>query len=78
MARKCRELENRVKRAVVMAEEPLLSLTDLGLPTSAGEPQSLLISAARARAEREALQLALAQAGSQQSFWGSAGRRSTP
>ena len=58
------ELENRVKRAVVMAEEPLLSVTDLGLPTSAGEPQSLLISAARARAEREVLQLVLAQAGS--------------
>ena len=47
-----------------MAEEPLLSVTDLGLPTSAGEPQSLLISAARARAEREVLQLVLAQAGS--------------
>jgi two-component system NtrC family response regulator len=59
-----RELENRVKRAVVMAEEPLLSATDLGLSASAENSPSLGIRAARARAEREVLQLALAQAGS--------------
>jgi two-component system NtrC family response regulator len=59
-----RELENRVKRAVVMAESPLLSPADLGLSAPGEEPQSLLIRAARARAEREVLQLALAQAGS--------------
>ena len=58
-----RELENRVKRAVVMADGPLLSPTDLGLSTPDEEPQSLFIRAARARAEREVLQLALAQAG---------------
>jgi two-component system NtrC family response regulator len=58
-----RELENRVKRAVVMADGPLLSPNDLGLSTPDEEPQSLLIRAARARAEREVLQLALAQAG---------------
>ena len=58
-----RELENRVKRAVVMADGPLLSPTDLGLSTPGEEPQSLFIRAARARAEREVLQLALAQAG---------------
>jgi two-component system, NtrC family, response regulator len=58
-----RELENRVKRAVVMADAALLSPSDLGL-SAQEEPQSLGIRAARARAEREVLQLALAQAGS--------------
>jgi two-component system NtrC family response regulator len=59
-----RELENRVKRAVVMADAALLSPSDLGLSAQGEEPQSLGIRAARARAEREVLQLALAQAGS--------------
>src|SRR6201998_788147 len=59
-----RELENRVKRAVVMADTVLLSPCDLGLSAQGEEPQSLGIRAARARAEREVLQLALAQAGS--------------
>src|SRR6266446_4255193 len=56
-----RELENRVKRAVVMTDGPLLSAADLGLAASGEKPQSLGIREARARAEREVLQLALAQ-----------------
>jgi two-component system NtrC family response regulator len=59
-----RELENRLKRAVVMTDGPLLSAADLGLAASGEKPQSLAIRDARARAEREVLQLALAQAGS--------------
>jgi two-component system NtrC family response regulator len=59
-----RELENRVKRAVVMTDGPLLSAADLGLATYGEKPQSLGLREARARAEREVLQLALAQAGS--------------
>ena len=59
-----RELENRVKRAVVMADASLLSPTDIGLSAPRDEPRSLGIRAARARAEREVLQMALAQAGS--------------
>jgi two-component system, NtrC family, response regulator len=59
-----RELENRVKRAVVMTDGPLLSAADLGLTAPGEDTQSLAIRDARARAEREVLQLALAQAGS--------------
>ena len=57
-----RELENRVKRAVVMTDGQLISAADLDLPTSEDEQKSLDIRAARARAEREVIQLALAQA----------------
>jgi two-component system, NtrC family, response regulator len=59
-----RELENRLKRAIVMTDGPLLSAADLGFETMEDEPQSLTIRDARARADREALQLAFAQAGS--------------
>jgi len=59
-----RELENCIKRAVVMSDGPLLSAIDLSLAFSEEKPQSLDIREARQRAEREVLQLALAQAGS--------------
>jgi len=59
-----RELENRVKRAIVVTDGPLLSAADLGLAAPGEDTQSLTIRDARARAEREVLQLALAQAGS--------------
>ena len=58
-----RELENRVKRAVVMTEGPLVSAADLDLPTTEDRARSLDIRAARARAEREVILLALGQAG---------------
>ncbi|HUC10375.1 MAG TPA: PEP-CTERM-box response regulator transcription factor [Stellaceae bacterium] len=59
-----RELENRVKRAVVMTDGPLVSAADLDLPYASDDAKSLDIRAARARAEREVIQLALTQTGS--------------
>jgi two-component system, NtrC family, response regulator len=59
-----RELENRIKRAVVMTEGSLVSAADLDLPSAQEESKALDIRAARARAEREVIQLALTQAGS--------------
>jgi two-component system NtrC family response regulator len=55
-----RELENRVKRAVIMAEGPQITAADLDLPAEARIAPSTL-KEARERAEREAVQIALAQ-----------------
>jgi two-component system NtrC family response regulator len=58
-----RELENRMKRAVVMAERRMIDATDLELATTPNtEALPLDLRAARLRAEREVLQLALARA----------------
>lgn len=58
-----RELENRMKRAVVMAERRTIDAADLELAsTSYAETLPLDLRAARMRAEREVLQLALARA----------------
>jgi two-component system NtrC family response regulator len=58
-----RELENRVKRAVIMAEGAHITATDLDLASGAATPPLLTLKDARDRAEREAVQTALAQAG---------------
>jgi two-component system NtrC family response regulator len=57
-----RELENRMKRAVVMADGTLISALDLELASPAApEEASFDLRAARARAEREVLQRAIAR-----------------
>ena len=58
-----RELENRVKRAVVMAEGPLVIAADMDLAAPETEDFSLDLRTARSRAEREVLQLALTHSG---------------
>jgi two-component system NtrC family response regulator len=58
-----RELENRMKRAVVMADGPLIGAIDLDLGKFEGEAPVLDLRTARTRAEREVLQLALTQSG---------------
>ena len=56
-----RELENRVKRAVVMADGVSLSAADLELAPAELPNGSLDLREARARAERGVVQMALAQ-----------------
>ncbi len=58
-----RELENRVRRAVVMAEGRLVDAADLELSGTAEALPDLDLRAARTRAEREVIVLALARAG---------------
>ena len=57
-----RELENRMKRAVVMTERRLIDAADLELAPATRSVMPLDLRAARLRAEREVLQLALARA----------------
>jgi two-component system NtrC family response regulator len=57
-----RELENRMKRAVVMAERRMIDAADLELAPAALADLSLDLRAARLRAERDVVQLALARA----------------
>jgi two-component system NtrC family response regulator len=56
-----RELENRVKRAVVMADGATISSSDLELAPAELPNGSLDLREARARAERGVVQMALAQ-----------------
>jgi two-component system NtrC family response regulator len=55
-----RELQNRMKRAVIMAEGPILTAEDLDLVPPASEP-SMSLKDARAEAERQALARALSR-----------------
>ncbi len=57
-----RELENRMKRAVVMAEHRMIDAADLELAPAEQAMQPLDPRAARLRAERVVVQLALARA----------------
>jgi two-component system NtrC family response regulator len=56
-----RELENRVKRGVVMADGVAISAADLELAPAELPNGSLDLREARARAERGVVQMALAQ-----------------
>jgi two-component system, NtrC family, response regulator len=56
-----RELENRMKRGVVMAERRLIDAGDLELAPAEALETDLDLRAARLRAEREVIQLALAR-----------------
>jgi two-component system NtrC family response regulator len=56
-----RELENRIKRAVVMADGAHITAADLELAPGAVEEDELDLRAARGRAERTVIQRALAQ-----------------
>ena len=57
-----REMENRIKRAVVMADGLLVSATDLELATSTGEPMPFNLREVRDLAERQAVLRALSSA----------------
>jgi two-component system NtrC family response regulator len=59
-----REIENRVRRAVIMAEASQITAEDLDLPRAAGAPtlSPTTLREAREHAEREVIQRALAQA----------------
>ena len=56
-----RELENRVKRAVLMSEQRLVSAADLELAPGQEDMTAYDLRAARARAERDVVQRALAR-----------------
>ena len=60
-----RELENRMKRAVVMTDSRTVSAADLELQPPDEDLGSYDLRTARARAERDVLQRALARAGGQ-------------
>lgn len=57
-----REIENTMKRAVIMAEGGQITLADLGLPASEVQEESLNLRQVRDEAERSAVLKALARA----------------
>ena len=57
-----REMENCIKRAVIMSDEIRICATDLGLPLRVVEPELLNLRQAREVAEREAVSRALTRA----------------
>ena len=58
-----RELINRVRRAIVMCEGKLISAADLGLGREEIERRILTLEEVRAKAERDAIRLALGKSG---------------
>jgi two-component system, NtrC family, response regulator len=58
-----RELENRIKGAVIMAEGPVVTCTDLSLHDPEADPEHLNLRVARQKAESQAVRQALAVAG---------------
>ncbi len=54
-----RELENKVKRAIIMAKGRVITPTDLDLPASSGEPQTVSLREAREEVERRTIIAAL-------------------
>jgi len=56
-----RELENRIKRAVLMSEQRLVSAADLELAAGVEDMTAYDLRAARSRAERDVVQRALAR-----------------
>jgi DNA-binding NtrC family response regulator len=54
-----RELINRVRRAVIMSENPLLTPEDLGLEKRVADTGSMTLDRARAQAELQAIRCAL-------------------
>ena len=58
-----REMENCIKRAVIMADGPQISAADLGLPAIAVEAESMDLREARSAAEYKVMVRALARTG---------------
>ncbi len=50
-----RELENRVKTAVILAEDPMITVADLALPAATSSASPLNLREARAAAEKQAV-----------------------
>jgi len=56
-----RELENRIKRAVIMSEGKKITLKDLGMKSTVGEEGSVVLKDAREKLERDLILKAIAR-----------------